>query len=50
MSSRILPLFYHHCIPLLICYQNIAFLGAKRRQFGNERLVYDYMFVHTELC
>ena len=25
-SSKILPLFYHHCIPRLIYYQNIAFL------------------------
>ena len=45
----ILPLFYHHCIPRLIGYQNIAFLGAKRRQFGNAMVVYANMYVHSGL-
>ena len=42
-------LFYHHCIPRLIGYQNIAFLGAKRHQFGNGRVVYANMYVHSGL-
>ena len=48
-SSRILPLFYHNCIPRLINYQNIAFLGAKRHQFGNGRVVNVNMYVHSGL-
>ena len=48
-SSRILPLFYHHCIPRLIDYQNIAFLGTKRHQFGNGRVVNVNMYVHSGL-
>ena len=47
--SRILLLFYDHCIPRLIGYQNIAFIGVERHQLGNGRLVYGYLFVHAEL-
>ena len=49
IGPRILPLFYHHCIPRLIDYQNIAFLGAKRHQFENGRVVNVNMYVHSGL-
>ena len=35
--------------PYLTDYQNIAFLGDKRRQFGNGRVVHVNMYAHSGL-